>query len=349
MDKIVEAAQSTGAQAVHPGYGFLSENAVFAQRCSEENLIFVGPPASAIQKMASKEAARNLMQQSGVPVIPGYSGSQDLDVLKSEAERVGFPVLIKPVMGGGGIGMTVAHRASDFEDALRASKTVALKAFGNDDVLLERWLETSRHVEFQVVADWKGNIVHLNERDCSVQRRHQKIIEEAPAPLLSSDMRAAMGSAAVAAAQAVDYRNCGTVEFLVDTTDSRKSDLEFFFLEMNTRLQVEHPVTEMITGVDLVEWQLRIAAGEELPTKSQEDIQCNGHSMEARIYAESPALGFLPQAGPIKSLEFPASFMPKKPGVEIRVDSGVNHDADNISLHYDPMVRSPIFFGSVFA
>ncbi len=345
IDKILTAARDTNAQAIHPGYGFLSENAEFAQRCAQDDIVFVGPPGDAIQNMASKKAARYLMETSGVPVIPGFSGSQDASILKAEALRIGFPVLIKPVMGGGGIGMTVAHDVSEFEGALRSSKKEAIKSFGNDDVLLERWLQSSRHVEVQIVADWKGNVVHLHERDCSVQRRHQKIIEEAPAPLLSVSMRSRMGEAAIAAARAVDYRNCGTVEFLVDTANSDKTERGFYFLEMNTRLQVEHPVTEMITGVDLVEWQLRIAAGEELPSKSQADIKCRGHAMEARIYAESPSSGFLPQAGKIKSLAFPADFLPISSSGEVRVDSGVKSDAGDISMYYDPMFAKVIAWG----
>jgi len=331
ISRIVEAAGRCGAQAVHPGYGFLSENPVFAEACIDTGLVFVGPPPSAMRSMGSKAAAKALMQRSGVPVLPGYHGeSQDPDRLAAEAERVGFPVVIKAVAGGGGRGMRVVRRAAEFAAALASARQEAASAFGDDSVLIERYLERPRHIEMQVFADSHGNAVHLYERDCSTQRRHQKVIEEAPAPGLDPPWRAAMGEAAVAAAQAVGYVGAGTVEFVVDGGG-------FWFLEMNTRLQVEHPVTEMITGLDLVEWQLRVAAGERLPAM-QDSIARYGHAIEARLYAEDPARDFAPSIGRIARLRLP----PTADGV--RVDTGVR-DGDSVSVHYDAMVAKVICHG----
>ena len=328
IDRILAAARDAGATAIHPGYGFLSENEAFARACREAGIVFVGPPADAIRRMGSKSEARILMAAAGVPVLPGYDGAeQGAARLAAEATRLGFPLLIKPTAGGGGKGMRVVRAASEFAEALAAAQREASKAFGDERVLLERFVETGRHVEIQVFADGHGGAVHLFERDCSLQRRHQKVIEEAPAPGLDDATRAAMGQAAVAAARAVDYRGAGTVEFLYDGRD-------YYFLEMNTRLQVEHPVTEMTTGLDLVEWQLRVAAGERLPL-GQEAIQRRGHAIEARLYAEDPQRGFLPSTGRLRRLAFP-------PATEyLRVDSGVR-EGDEVTVHYDPMLAKLI-------
>lgn len=284
MERILDVARASGAQGVHPGYGFLSENAAFAELCAQAGLVFIGPPPSAIRSMGSKSASKVIMAAAGVPVVPGYHGAeQSPERLRAEAERIGYPVLIKAIMGGGGKGMRIVPDASAFEAMLESSRREARKAFGNDDVLVERYLTRPRHVEVQVFADLHRNAVYLHERDCSIQRRHQKVIEEAPAPNLPTEVRQRLGRAAVDAARAVGYVGAGTVEFILDTTDQT-----FYFMEMNTRLQVEHPVTEMITGTDLVEWQLRVASGFPLPLQ-QSDIPLTGHAMEARIYAEDPS------------------------------------------------------------
>ncbi|NLC35704.1 MAG: acetyl/propionyl/methylcrotonyl-CoA carboxylase subunit alpha [Alcaligenaceae bacterium] len=335
-EAILAAAKQTGAQAIHPGYGFLSENEAFAQACAAAGIAFVGPPASAIAAMGSKSAAKALMEKAGVPLVPGYHGdNQDPDFLRQQANAIGYPVLIKASAGGGGKGMRVVNSSVEFDEALASCKREAASSFGNDHVLIERYLLKPRHIEIQVFADSLGNYVHLFERDCSVQRRHQKVIEEAPAPGMTEERRQAMGDAAIAAARAVGYVGAGTVEFIAEP------DGRFYFMEMNTRLQVEHPVTEMVTGQDLVEWQLRVAAGEALPA-SQEALTLSGHSMETRIYAENPDKGFLPSIGTLTTLEFP-------PHTEfalgdIRVDGGVR-TGDTITPHYDPMIAKLIVHG----
>ncbi len=328
---ILEAARTSGAQAVHPGYGFLAENAEFAEACGAAGLVFVGPPPGAIRAMGSKSEAKSLMERAGVPLIPGYHGSsQDLAVLERAARVVGSPVLIKASAGGGGKGMRVVEQAKDFDPAVAAARREAAAAFGDDRVLLEKYLSRSRHIELQVFADGHGNALHLFERDCSIQRRHQKVLEEAPAPGLTPERRAEMGAAAVAAARAIGYVGAGTVEFLLERE-------AFYFMEMNTRLQVEHPVTEMITGHDLVEWQLRVAAGEPLPC-GQGEIELRGHAIEARIYAEDPARGFLPATGRLAHLRFPET------GPDVRIDSGVRA-GDTVTPHYDPMIAKLIVRG----
>jgi 3-methylcrotonyl-CoA carboxylase alpha subunit len=328
-ERILETARRTGAQALHPGYGFLSENAAFAEACDASGLTFIGPPASAIRAMGSKSAAKALMEKAGVPLVPGYHGeAQDVDTLAREAQRIGLPVLIKASAGGGGKGMRIVERAGELAAAVASAKREAAAAFGDDRVLIERYLARPRHIEMQVFADTHGNAVHLFERDCSVQRRHQKVLEEAPAPGMTAARRRQMGSAAVAAARAVGYVNAGTVEFIADESG------EFYFMEMNTRLQVEHPVTEMITGLDLVEWQLRVAVGEPLPL-AQEQVAINGHAIEARIYAEDPQRDFLPAAGTIQRLRQPV------PSAHVRVDTGVR-EGDEIGVHYDPMIAKLI-------
>jgi len=328
-EKIIEIALASDAQAIHPGYGFLSENTEFAEACAENGLVFIGPPASAIAAMGSKSAAKAIMEKAQVPLVPGYHGDdQSPELLKEEAIRCGFPVLLKAIAGGGGKGMRVVNELAEFDEALAAAQRESSNAFGNPDMLIERYLTQPRHVEIQVFCDAHGNGVYLAERDCSVQRRHQKVIEEAPAPGLSDATRKAMGEAAVKAAQAIDYVGAGTVEFLYDV------DASFFFMEMNTRLQVEHPVTEMITGQDLVEWQLRIANGEALPL-SQDQIQITGHALEARIYAEDPDNDFLPATGKLHYLKTPAT------NSNVRVDTGVL-EGDEVSIHYDPMIAKLI-------
>jgi 3-methylcrotonyl-CoA carboxylase alpha subunit len=323
---IIAAAKRAGADAIHPGYGFLSENPAFAEACAEAGIIFVGPSAAAMRAMGSKGSAKALMEKAGVPLLPGYHGTeQDAAFLADEAERIGFPLIIKAVAGGGGRGMRVVRAAGDFADALRAARQEGASAFGDDRVLIERYLERPRHIEVQVFGDSHGNAVHLFERDCSAQRRHQKVIEEAPAPGISVEMRDAMGAAAVAAAKAVQYQGAGTVEFIAQ-------DGGFYFLEMNTRLQVEHPVTEAITGFDLVEWQLRVATGEALPVR-QEEIRAQGHAMELRLYAEDPARDFAPSIGALQV------FRLSEQG--LRIDSGFVA-GDCISIHYDAMVAKMI-------
>jgi len=327
--RIIEAARATGAQAIHPGYGFLSENADFAEACEQAGLVFIGPPPSAIRAMGSKAAAKTLMQKADVPLTPGYHGAeQDPPLLAREAKRIGYPVLIKASAGGGGKGMRRVDAPADFDAALASCKREALQAFGDDRVLVERYVLRPRHVEIQVFGDGHGHCVHLYERDCSVQRRHQKVLEEAPAPGMTPERRAAMGAAAVEAAKAVGYVGAGTVEFIVEPSGA------FYFMEMNTRLQVEHPVTEMITGLDLVEWQLRVAAGEPLPLR-QEQVQIDGHAIEARIYAEDPERGFLPSTGRLLHLAAPEA------SYHVRIDAGVE-EGDEISPHYDPMIAKLI-------
>jgi len=344
-DKIIAAALATGAQAIHPGYGFLSENAGFAQACADAGLVFIGPPASAIDAMGSKSAAKALMEKAAVPLVPGYHGErQESDFLRAEADRIGYPVLLKASAGGGGKGMRVVERSEDFEAALASCKREAISSFGDDRVLVEKYLTRPRHIEIQVFADGHGNCVYLFERDCSVQRRHQKVLEEAPAPGMSCGRRAAMGEAAVAAARAVGYVGAGTVEFIAN------QDGSFYFMEMNTRLQVEHPVTEMITGLDLVEWQLRVASGEPLPLK-QEQLRIQGHAIEARIYAENPEKGFLPSIGTLTRMRSaPAvEFTLAAPGATqpaaVRIDAGVR-EGDAISPFYDPMIAKLIVWGA---
>ena len=333
-DEILRIAKQTGAQAIHPAYGFLSENAGFAQAVSDAGLVFVGPPPSAITAMGSKSQSKKLMEAAGVPITPGYHGNnQDpQNLLEQAVANVGFPLLIKAVMGGGGKGMRLVWKESEFLEALKSCQRESLSSFGDSSVLLEKYLVHPRHVEVQVMADQHGNVVHLFERDCSLQRRHQKIIEEAPASNLDAFVRQKLGDMGTKAAQAVNYVNAGTVEFLVDTQSS--SD-DFFFCEMNTRLQVEHPITEMITGLDLVEWQLRIAAGEELPIKNQQDIVCHGHAFEARIYAENPLREFLPATGNVWH---------HKPPIDARVDTGIQ-SGQEISVYYDPMISKLVIHG----
>lgn len=327
--KIIDAAIKTGAKAIHPGYGFLSENESFARACADAGVVFIGPPVEAIHAMGSKSEAKKLMGAAGVPLTPGYHGDdQDPDRLRAEADAIGYPVLIKAAAGGGGKGMRLVEKTEDFLAALASCQREAQSSFGDAHVLIERYVTRPRHVEIQVFGDTHGNHVHLFERDCSVQRRHQKVLEEAPAPGMTAERRAAMGKAAVEAAKAVGYVGAGTVEFIV------APDGEFYFMEMNTRLQVEHPVTEMITGLDLVEWQLRVAAGEPLP-KTQESLRISGHALEARIYAEDPAKGFLPSTGLLLHLS------PPREGPHVRVDTGVE-EGDGISPFYDPMIAKLI-------
>ncbi|MEQ1950671.1 acetyl/propionyl/methylcrotonyl-CoA carboxylase subunit alpha [Mesorhizobium sp. CN2-181] len=336
-DKIIEAALSTGAEAIHPGYGFLSENPDFVDKVSAAGLVFIGPSAKAIRAMGLKDAAKALMEKAGVPVVPGYHGdTQALVLLATKAREIGYPVLIKARAGGGGKGMRRVDHADDFADALAGAKREAKSAFGDDHVLIEKYVDKPRHIEVQVFGDNFGNAVHLFERDCSAQRRHQKVIEEAPAPGMTPELRAAMTDAAVKAAKAISYSGAGTIEFIVDASKGLKAD-RFWFMEMNTRLQVEHPVTEMVTGVDLVEWQLRVASGEPLP-KSQQEIALDGHAFEARLYAEDATKGFLPATGTLHHLNFP------KAGNEIRVETGVR-GGDSISPYYDPMIAKLVTHG----
>ncbi|MFJ0672945.1 biotin carboxylase N-terminal domain-containing protein, partial [Bordetella bronchiseptica] len=336
-DAILQAARDTGAQAIHPGYGFLSENEGFAEAVAQAGMVFVGPPAGAIAAMGSKSAAKALMERAGVPLVPGYHGEdQDPQFLRQQADAIGYPVLIKASAGGGGKGMRVVEESAAFADALASCQREASASFGDDRVLIERYLQKPRHIEIQVFADSHGNCVYLFERDCSVQRRHQKVIEEAPAPGMTPERRRAMGEAAVAAARAVGYVGAGTVEFIAEP------DGRFYFMEMNTRLQVEHPVTEMITGHDLVEWQLRVAAGQPLPA-AQDELRLDGHAIEARIYAENPEKGFLPSIGTLAYLGLPAhtAFA----NGEVRVDGGVRM-GDTITPYYDPMIAKLIVHGA---
>lgn len=336
-ERILAAAKVTGAAAIHPGYGFLSENADFAEACAKAGIVFIGPSANAIRAMGLKDGAKTLMEGAGVPVVPGYHGEkQDPEFLKRKAYEIGYPVLIKAVAGGGGKGMRRVDKAIDFEAALASARREAQSAFGDPRVLIEKFILNPRHVEIQVFGDGKGEAVHLFERDCSAQRRHQKVLEEAPAPGMSAETRAAMGAAAVAAAKAVNYGGAGTVEFIADGSGSLRPD-GFWFMEMNTRLQVEHPVTELVTGVDLVEWQLRVASGEGLPL-AQEEIRLAGHAVEARLYAEDPDHGFLPSTGRLELLMLPE-------GEGIRIDTGVEAGAE-VSPHYDPMIAKIIAHGA---
>jgi 3-methylcrotonyl-CoA carboxylase alpha subunit len=326
-DKIIAAAKQTGADAIHPGYGFLSENAGFAQAVIDAGLIWVGPKPSSFEAMGLKDAAKTLMMDAGVPVTPGYLGvDQSAERLKKEADAIGYPVLIKAVAGGGGKGMRKVEKAADFEADLQSCRREAKASFSNDEVLLEKWITSPRHIEVQVFGDAHGNVVHLFERDCSLQRRHQKVIEEAPAPGMDKATREEICAAAVRAAKAVDYEGAGTIEFIADASEGLRAD-RIFFMEMNTRLQVEHPVTEEITGVDLVEWQLRVASGEPIPLQ-QDELRIDGHAIEARLYAEDPASGFLPSTGPLDHFDL---------GSTGRIETGVA-EGDMISPHYDPMV-----------
>ncbi|MFK3739210.1 acetyl/propionyl/methylcrotonyl-CoA carboxylase subunit alpha [Massilia sp. TN1-12] len=343
-ERIIEAALATGAQAIHPGYGFLSENAEFAEACAAAGLVFIGPPGSAMRAMGSKSAAKQLMEGAGVPLVPGYHGDdQDPQLLQREADRIGYPVLLKASAGGGGKGMRVVERSEDLQAALASCKREAISSFGDDKVLVEKYLTRPRHIEIQVFADTHGNCVYLHERDCSVQRRHQKVLEEAPAPGMPPDRRAAMGEAAVAAARAVGYVGAGTVEFIAN------QDGSFYFMEMNTRLQVEHPVTEMITGTDLVEWQLRVAAGQPLPRR-QHELAIHGHAIEARVYAENPEKGFLPSTGTLRCMDTPVHVAFELGGTAaapaaVRIDAGVRA-GDAISPFYDPMIAKLIVWGA---
>jgi 3-methylcrotonyl-CoA carboxylase alpha subunit len=343
-EKIIEAAQATGAQAVHPGYGFLSENEDFAKACAAAGLVFIGPPASAIKAMGLKAESKQLMERAGVPLVPGYHGSdQDPALLQLKADEIGYPVLIKASAGGGGKGMRAVERSQDFADALTSCKREAINSFGSDAVLVEKYVQRPRHIEIQVFGDSFGNYVYLFERDCSVQRRHQKVLEEAPAPGMTEAMRQQMGNAAVAAARAVNYVGAGTVEFIVEQRDDGQMD--FFFMEMNTRLQVEHPVTEAITGQDLVEWQLRVASGEPLPL-TQAQLKITGHAIEARICAENPDNNFLPATGTLDVYRKPdcSSFAISA----VRFDDGVRQ-GDSISPFYDSMVAKVIVHGDTRA
>ena len=328
-EKIIEIALRTGAEAIHPGYGFLAENAEFAQLCLENNLVFIGPPVSAIKAMGSKRNAKEIMSKAGVPLVPGYHGKdQSPEHLLTSAEEIGFPVMLKPTAGGGGKGMRIVHSGASFSDALESCKREAKASFSDDEILIEKYLLHPRHVEIQIFCDNHGNGVHLFERDCSVQRRHQKVIEEAPAPEIPDAIRASMAEVAKTAAQTIGYSGAGTIEFLYD------GEHDFYFMEMNTRLQVEHPVTEMITGIDLVEWQLLVAAGQALPLQ-QDQIQQNGHGFEVRIYAEDPDNDFLPATGKLVHLDFP------KESTHVRVDTGIRQ-GDAVSMYYDPMIAKLI-------
>ena len=357
-EKIIAACKQTGAQAVHPGYGFLSENAGFARACADAGLVFIGPPPAAIEAMGLKARAKRLMAEAGVPLVPGYHGAdQDPQSLKNEAARIGYPVLIKASAGGGGKGMRIVTQDHDFEAALASCRREAMGSFGDDAVLIERYLSRPRHIEIQVFADCHGHCVHLFERDCSVQRRHQKVLEEAPAPGLGAACRAAMGAAAIAAAKAVGYVGAGTVEFIAEPPDTLDTDavpgeLRFYFMEMNTRLQVEHPVTEAVTGIDLVEWQLRVASGEPLPWR-QDELPMHGHAIEARICAENPDANFLPAAGTLQTVRWPehvafgrnADGDASRDAASVRVDAGVR-EGDAVLPFYDSMLAKLIVWGA---
>jgi len=333
-DKIVEVAKACGAEAIHPGYGFLSENEDFARAVEKAGLVFIGPTPEAIERMGLKDRAKAIMEKAGVPVVPGYHGeNQDAKFLRGEAKKVGFPLLIKAVAGGGGKGMRLVTKDAEFDDQLAAARREAKNAFGDEAVLLERFVQGPHHIEYQVFGDTHGNYVHLFERECSIQRRHQKVLEETPSPFLDDTMRKAMGEAAVAAARAIAYRGAGTIEFIAG------ADRKFYFMEMNTRLQVEHPVTEMTTGEDLVEWQLRVAAGEELPLK-QSEITRGGHSIEVRLCAENPSNNFLPETGRIGVLR-----APQEVDEVVRLDTGVR-EGDEVSVYYDPMIAKLVVWGA---
>jgi 3-methylcrotonyl-CoA carboxylase alpha subunit len=337
IEALIAAARASGAECVHPGYGFLAENAQFAEQCIAAGIAFVGPPPEAIRAMGLKDRAKMLMQGAGVPVVPGYHGDrQEAKFLKEKAYEIGYPLMIKPVAGGGGKGMRKVERHADFDAALEGAQREARASFGDGQVLLERFVTAPRHVEMQIFADTHGHAIHLNERDCSLQRRHQKVIEEAPAPGMTPEVRAAMGAAAIEAARTVGYVGAGTVEFIADGSSGLRAD-RFWFMEMNTRLQVEHPVTEAVTGLDLVEWQLRIAAGEPLPL-AQRSVRLDGHAIEARLYAEDPEQGFLPSTGRL------VAFTPPQ-GEGIRVDAGVDA-GDAVSPFYDPMIAKVIAHGA---
>jgi 3-methylcrotonyl-CoA carboxylase alpha subunit len=334
IEKVLDAAVKTGAEAIHPGYGFLSENPQFADAIADAGLTFIGPPAAAIRAMGEKAAAKGLMEEAGVPVVPGYHGdAQDDNTLIAAAEEIGFPVLIKAVSGGGGKGMRQVASVDKMASSLKSARREGSSAFGDDKVLIERYLERPRHIEVQVFADSHGNAIHLFERDCSIQRRHQKVIEEAPAPGMSQEMRRTMGDAAVSAAKAIGYVGAGTIEFIADVSHGLREDA-FYFMEMNTRLQVEHPVTEMITGQDLVEWQLRVAAGEALPL-TQDELVIDGHAVEARIYSENPQKNFFPATGTLHRLRLPDE------SPHVRIDTGVR-EGDEVTIHYDPMLAKLI-------
>ena len=361
-DRVIAAAKATGAQAIHPGYGFLSENESFAQACADAGLVFIGPKPSAIKAMGLKAESKQLMEKAGVPLVPGYHGAgQDPQMLRREADRIGYPVLIKASAGGGGKGMRIVTKTEEFDASLASCKREAVNSFGDDAVLIERYVTRPRHIEIQVFGDSHGNCVYLFERDCSVQRRHQKVLEEAPAPGLSEARRAEMGAAAVAAAKAVGYVGAGTVEFIVEPTPGTKigpngraeDDLKFFFMEMNTRLQVEHPVTEAITGLDLVEWQLRVASGEPLPLQ-QHELRIHGHAIEARICAENPDSNFLPATGRLEVYRTPADAVSFERGMDsgvgapsapVRVDAGVR-EGDAVLPFYDSMIAKLIVWGT---
>ncbi len=335
-DRILEVAAETGAQAIHPGYGFLSENSAFADECAARGIKFIGPPSAAISAMGSKSASKNIMTEAKVPVVPGYHGDdQSVERLRAEADKIGYPLMIKAVLGGGGKGMRIVRSADEFEGMLESAKRESLKSFKDDVVLLERYIEEPRHIEFQVFADQHGNALHLYERDCSVQRRHQKVLEEAPAPGMSAELRAQMGKSAVDAARAVGYEGAGTVEFIFDAATD-----DYFFMEMNTRLQVEHPVSEMITKRDLVQWQLHVAAGHPLPA-TQDDIEkgVSGHALEARIYAEDPHNGFLPAVGELSHVSYPPVTG------DCRVETGIT-TGDEVSIFYDPMIAKLVVWGA---
>ncbi|GAB3726589.1 acetyl/propionyl/methylcrotonyl-CoA carboxylase subunit alpha [Luteimonas pelagia] len=333
-DAILEVARRSGAQAIHPGYGFLSENADFAEAVEAAGLVFVGPKAASMRRMGSKAGAKDLMQDAGVPVVPGYNGTdQSPATLAREAARIGFPLMIKAAHGGGGKGMRVVRALDEFNAALESCQREAAGAFGRDRVLLERYVTRPRHIEFQVFGDTHGTVIHLGERECSAQRRYQKVLEESPSPSMTPELRQAMGQAAVEAARAIDYVNAGTVEFIVESREDGSLG-DFYFMEINTRLQVEHPVTEMVTGLDLVEWQLRVAAGEPLPL-AEDAIPRRGHAIEVRLYAEDPAAGFLPGSGRLERLRLPAQ------SAHVRIDSGVV-EGDTVTIHYDPMIAKLI-------
>ena len=328
IQKIIESALSTNAEAIHPGYGFLAENPDFAQACADKNIKFIGPSSKVITLMGDKIAAKTTMEKAKVPVIPGYNGEdQSLNILLKEGKKIGFPLLVKATAGGGGKGMRIVNTYSDLEQAIESAKRESKSAFGNDLVFLERYIDKPRHIEYQILADEHGNTIHLFERECSIQRRHQKIIEETPSPIMTPALRTAMGKAAVTAAQAVGYTNAGTIEFMVD------GNLNYYFMEMNTRLQVEHPITEFVTGIDLAKWQMRIAAGEKL-TIHQNQLTQRGHALECRIYAEDPSQGFLPSVGKIKRVQIPT-------GLNIRNDTGIEANSE-VTPYYDPMLAKLI-------